>query len=162
MLTEHHIPNRQSGTFYQLCLATAVYQWSILQQHSEHFVRRCILSANAGAGLADIKNWPKICPVVGITITLWGFRNEVRTNCQHQALVWVRKDEFGRLLTNQRANRIESGTRFKPPASSHRAGYRCSFLLFYYFSFHVLTYLMKLFFQIFCVCFCQTLYILVA
>ena len=110
-LMEYHIPNRQSGTFYQLYLATAVYQRSILQQPSEHFVRRCILSANAGVCLADIKNWAKICPVVGITITLWGFRNEVRTNCQHQALVWVRKDELGRLLANKCANRIGTGTR---------------------------------------------------
>ena len=52
MLTEHHIPNRQSGTFYQLYLATAVYQWSILQQHSEHFVERDILPVNVGACLS--------------------------------------------------------------------------------------------------------------
>ena len=36
------------------------------------------------------------------------FRYEVCASGQHQALVWVRKDELGRLLTNQRTNRIET------------------------------------------------------
>ena len=93
-------------TFLSLCLVSATdTRWCLYIRNVAQRIlpiSKALLRYRYKIHMADVRAAP------GIAITLWGFRYEVCTSCQHKALVWVRKDEFGRLLTNKRANRIET------------------------------------------------------